>query len=42
MIVAYTKNAATHYMDVKRELVEMSIEEGNHAFRNSKIYNVLN
>ena len=29
-----------HYMDVKRELVEMSIEEGNHAFRNSKIENV--
>jgi Metallo-peptidase family M12 len=40
VIVAYTKKAASHYMDVKRELVEMSVEEGNNAFRNSKIDNV--
>jgi Metallo-peptidase family M12 len=40
VIVAYTKNAASHYMDVQRELVEMSIEEGNNALRNSKIDNV--
>ena len=40
VIVAYTKKAASHYMDVKRELVEMSIEEGNNAFRNSKVDNV--
>jgi hypothetical protein len=40
VIVAYTKKAASHYMDVKRDLVEMSVEEGNNAFRNSKIDNV--
>ena len=40
VIAAYTKKAASHYMDVKRELVEMAVEEGNNAFRNSKIDNV--
>ena len=29
VIVAYTKKAASNYADVKRELVELSIEEAN-------------
>jgi hypothetical protein len=40
VIVAYTKKAAANYMDVKRELVDLSIEEGNESFRNSGIGNV--
>jgi Metallo-peptidase family M12 len=35
VIVAYTKKAASHYADVRRELVEFAIEEGNESFRNS-------
>ena len=35
MIVAYTKKTAANYGDVKRELVDLSIEEGNESFRNS-------
>jgi hypothetical protein len=35
VIVAYTKKAASHYSDVRRELVELAIEEGNESFRNS-------
>ncbi len=37
VIVAYTKKAAANYMDVKRELVDLSIEEGNQSFKESGI-----
>src|SRR4029077_3353031 len=37
VIVAYTKKAAGNYMDVKRELVDLAIEEGNESFRQSGI-----
>jgi hypothetical protein len=35
VIVAYTKKAASYYADVKRELVELAIEEANESFRMS-------
>jgi len=37
VIVAYTKKAASYYTDVKRELVDLSIEEANESFRRSGI-----
>ena len=37
VIVAYTKKAAGNYIDVKRELVDLSIEEANESFRQSGI-----
>jgi len=37
VIVAYTKKAAGNYGDVKRELVDLAIEEANHSFRMSHI-----
>jgi hypothetical protein len=37
VIVAYTKKAASNYSDVKRELVDLSIEEANESFRQSGI-----
>jgi hypothetical protein len=37
VIVAYTKKAAANYSDVKRELVDLSIEEGNQSFKESGI-----
>jgi hypothetical protein len=37
VIVAYTKKAASNYSDVKRELVDLAIEEGNESFRQSGI-----
>ena len=40
MIVAYTRKAASHYADVRRELIELAIEEGNESFRASGIGNV--
>jgi len=40
VIVAYTKKAASHYTDVKPELVDLSIEEANHSFRTSNLGNV--
>jgi Metallo-peptidase family M12 len=40
VIVAYTKTAARHYADMRRELIELSIEEGNESFRMSGISNV--
>jgi hypothetical protein len=36
----YTRKAAAHYSDIKRELIELAIEEGNESFRNSGIGNV--
>jgi hypothetical protein len=40
VLVAYTKKTAGNYADVKRELIELSIEEGNESFRISKLDNV--
>jgi hypothetical protein len=40
VIVAYTKKAAANYADVKRELVDLSIEEANESFRTSGIGHV--
>jgi hypothetical protein len=37
VIVAYTKKAASNYSDVKRELVDLSIEEANESFRRSGV-----
>ena len=37
VIVAYTKKAASYYADVKRELVELAIEEANESFRLSSL-----
>jgi hypothetical protein len=37
VIVAYTKKAANNYSDVKREFVELSIQEANESFRQSGI-----
>ena len=40
MIVAYTKKAASNYSDVRRELVDLSIEEANQSFRQSNLGNI--
>src|SRR5262245_11133449 len=40
VIVAYTKKAASYYADVKRELVELSIEEANESFRISGLEHI--
>ena len=40
VIVAYTPKVATHYADVRRELVDLSIVEANDSFRRSSIGNV--
>jgi hypothetical protein len=40
VIVAYTKKAAANYSDIKRELVDLSIEEGNESFRTSGLGNI--
>jgi len=37
VIVAYTKKAASNYGDVRRELVDLSIEEANQSFRISNL-----
>jgi hypothetical protein len=37
VLVAYTHNAAQHYDDFKREIVEPAIEQANHSFRLSGI-----
>jgi hypothetical protein len=37
VIVAYTRKAASNYNDVKRELIDLSIEEANESFRRSGI-----
>jgi hypothetical protein len=36
-IVAYTRKAAGHYEDIKRELIEPAIEEANASFRRSNL-----
>jgi Metallo-peptidase family M12 len=40
VIVAYTKKAASYYADVKRELVDLAIEEANESFRISGLGHV--
>ena len=40
LIVAYTKKAASYYTDVKRELVDLSVEEANNSFRMSNLGNI--
>ncbi len=40
LLVAYTPQAASHYTDIKRDLIEVAIEEANQSFRNSGINNV--
>ena len=37
VIVAYTKKAASNYGDMRRELVDLSIEEANQSFRISNL-----
>jgi hypothetical protein len=37
IIVAYTKKAASHYADVRHELVALSVEEANQSFRISNL-----
>ena len=37
VIVAYTKKAADHYADIKRELIDLAIEEANASFRRSNL-----
>ena len=40
VIVAYTKKAASNYGDVRRELVDLSIEEANQSFRISNLNHI--
>jgi hypothetical protein len=40
VLVAYTKKTASNYADVKRELVDLAIEEGNESFRMSNLGNI--
>ena len=40
LIVAYTKNAASHYFDIEKDLIELAIAEANQSFRTSGIDNV--
>lgn len=40
LLVAYTPQAAQHYTDIERDLIEVAIEEANQSFRNSGITNV--
>ena len=35
VIVAYTPKAASHYADIKHELIDLAIEEANESFRQS-------
>jgi hypothetical protein len=40
VLIAYTKKTARNYSDVKRELVDLAIEEGNESFRMSNLGNI--
>ncbi|HJZ29538.1 MAG TPA: M12 family metallo-peptidase [Hyphomicrobiaceae bacterium] len=40
VLVAYTKKTASNYSDVKRELIDLAIEEGNESFRMSHLGNI--
>jgi len=40
LVVAYTKNAASHYFDIDKDLIEVAVAEANQSFRASGIDNV--
>ena len=40
LIVAYTKKAASHYVDIEKDLIDVAIAEANQSFRASGIDNV--
>jgi hypothetical protein len=40
VLVAYTKKTARNYADVKHELIDLAIEEGNESFRMSNLGNI--
>ena len=40
VIVAYTRKAAGNYGDIRRELIDLAIEEANHSFRMSNLGNI--
>ena len=40
LLVAYTPQAAKHYTDIKRDLIDVAVAEVNQSFRNSGIDNV--
>jgi hypothetical protein len=40
VIVAYTRKAAGNYGDIKRELIDLAVEEANHSFRMSNLGNI--
>jgi hypothetical protein len=40
VLVAYTKKAAANYVDIRKELIDLSIEEGNESFRQSGLGHV--
>jgi hypothetical protein len=40
VIVAFTKKAASNYTDVRRELIDLAIEDTNESFRNSHLGHV--
>ena len=40
VMVAYTAKAAAYYTDIRRDLIELAIEDTNHSFRSSRIDNV--
>jgi hypothetical protein len=37
VLVAYTKGAASHYSDIRHELIDLAIEAANESFRSSKL-----
>ena len=40
LIVAYTKNAASHYFDIQKDLIDLSVAQANQSFRDSGVENV--
>jgi hypothetical protein len=40
VIVAYTPKAASHYADIKHDLIDLAIEEANESFRVSNLGNI--
>jgi len=40
VIVAYTRGAAKHYTDIRRDLVDLAIEEANESFRLSNLAHI--
>jgi hypothetical protein len=37
VLIAYTRGAASHYSDIRRELIDVAIEEANKSFRSSNL-----